>query len=105
MPIKYMCLECGHKWDATENPSGYRQCPNENCRSTDVVPAGFWRMVEVGRQLGISHKTPFLDVIKSFQAVWSEEGLLRLGVFEFWRVMKRVIKEIENPRYLSRGES
>ncbi|MEM2386045.1 MAG: hypothetical protein QXO67_03580 [Candidatus Bathyarchaeia archaeon] len=61
-------------------------------------------MVDVGRKRGISHNTPLLDIIDAFQTVWGKESLLELGFAEFWRVMKRVIKEIENPRYTKRGE-
>jgi len=97
--MEYMCLECDHHWDALEVPSGYRQCPNPECRGSDVAPASFWNMVEEGRKRGISHNTRFLDIVNAFQAVWGKESLLSLGAVEFWRVIKRVIKEVENPRY------
>jgi len=98
--MEYLCLECGYKWDTLA--TGYRRCPK--CLSYDTAPATFWLMVETGRKLGISPHTPLLDVINAFQSVWGHESLLNLGIQEFWRVMRRVIKEIENPRYAKRGE-
>jgi len=56
-------------------------------------------MVEIGLKLNISHNTPWRDIIKAFQAVWSEEGLLSLGAREFYRTMQLVIREVESIRF------
>ena len=73
----------------------YRRCPNPACRSYRTVPASFPRMVEIARELGINHNTPFRDVIRAFRAVWREEGLLSLGLREFLRILNLVIEEAE----------
>jgi len=95
--MNYMCLDCGYIWEIAKVKLrlGYRRCPR--CRSYDTVPEGFFKMVETGKKLGISDKTPFLDLYDAFIAVWREKGILELGVREFWRVMRRVIREIEKP--------
>ena len=95
--MKYLCLDCGHGWDSTVTAT-YRRCPRPDCRSRDVAPASFYRMVETARKLGINYHTPLSDLISAFQAVSKEEALLRLGFREFNRVMRRVIKEVEHPR-------
>ncbi|MCS7113806.1 MAG: hydrogenase maturation nickel metallochaperone HypA [Candidatus Bathyarchaeota archaeon] len=70
--MEYVCLDCGTTWPVRriDITLGYRRCPK--CRSYDTAPANFWQMVEVGRQRGISHNTPILDVIDAFQAVGGE---------------------------------
>lgn len=95
--MEYICLSCGHSWDRDPTAT-YLQCPEPSCRSRDVVPSSFWAMVEEGRRRGVSHNTPILDIIDACQAVSGEESLLKLGFLEAWRVMRRVIKEIEHPR-------
>ena len=96
--MEYTCLLCGYNWDTVKTDNhlalGYRRCPA--CRSYDVAPASFPRMVEIARELGISHITPLQDIMIAFQAVWMKEGLLSLGFREFFRVMRRVINEVES---------
>lgn len=94
--MQYVCLKCGHIWDTSPKIIwGYHRCTNANCRSTDTAPVGFWAIVEVARERGISYDTPILDVITACQTVQQEESILSLGFREFRRVIKRVIQEAE----------
>lgn len=59
-------------------------------------------MVNTAKRLGINHNTPFQDITNAFHAVWQKYGISDLGIREFWRVIKRVIKEAETLKSNSR---
>jgi len=96
--MEYMCLDCGYSWQIAKFDLrlGYRRCPR--CRSYNTVPSSFWEIVELAERMGINENTPIIDIITSFQAVRRIEGVLKLGIREFQRIMRKVIEEAERRR-------
>ena len=76
--MRYMCLDlkCGYEWpiEKLELSLGY-----------DTAPVSFWSIVETAKALGINDNTPMRGIHNAFNAVFEQEGLLTLGVMEFWK--------------------
>lgn len=60
-----------------------------------MVPAVWPQMIEEATMLGINDTTPILDTVNAFSAVFGEVPISEIGIREFMRLVRKLIREIE----------